>query len=100
MISTYCTKIQNGYQLIYKYFEKLLIKNIDFSIQEEKSNHDKIINQVDQLLQLNQEKQDCKLESRLNQIQSKIDYCEDRINAIVYELYGLTEEEIKIVEGK
>ena len=26
--------------------------------------------------------------------------CETRINEIVYQLYGLTEEEIKIVEGK
>jgi copper chaperone CopZ len=31
---------------------------------------------------------------------TKIDYCESRINEIVYELYGLTEEEIKIVEEK
>lgn len=40
------------------------------------------------------------LESERTQVQTKIDYCEDRINKIVYELYGLTEEEIKIVEGK
>jgi len=40
------------------------------------------------------------LESERTQFQTKIDYCEDRINKIVYELYGLTEEEIKIVEGK
>ena len=39
------------------------------------------------------------LQSEYSQIQTKIDYCEDRINKIVYELYGLTEEEIKIVEG-
>ena len=31
---------------------------------------------------------------------SKIDYCENRINHIVYQLYDLTEEEIKIVEGE
>jgi hypothetical protein len=53
---------------------------------------------VDQLLLLNEEKQQTKLESKLNQIQGKIGYCEDRINQIVYELYGLTEEEVKIVE--
>ena len=34
------------------------------------------------------------------QIQTKIDYCENKINEIVYQLYELTEEEIKIVEGK
>ncbi len=55
---------------------------------------------VDQLLQLNLQKQQTKLASSLNQIQSKIDYCESRINKIIYELYGLTEEDVKIVEGK
>ena len=55
---------------------------------------------VDQVLHLNEEKLQTKLETTLDQIQSKIDYCEDRINEIVYELYGLTEEEVKIVEGK
>jgi hypothetical protein len=53
-----------------------------------------------QLLNLNEEMQLIKLESKRLQIQSKIEYCETRINEIVYQLYGLTEEEIKIVEGK
>lgn len=59
-----------------------------------------IINQVDQLLLLNQEKAETKLETKISQIESKIDYCENRINEIVYQLYGLTDDEIKIVEGK
>lgn len=33
------------------------------------------------------------------QIENKIGYCENRINQIVYSLYELTEEQIKIVEG-
>jgi hypothetical protein len=39
-----------------------------------------------------------KLQTKISQIESKIDYCENRINQIVYQLYDLTEEEIKIVE--
>jgi hypothetical protein len=31
-------------------------------------------------------------------MESRIDYCEERINQIVYELYGLTDEEIRLVE--
>jgi len=53
-----------------------------------------------QLLQLNEEKSETKLQTKINQLQGKIDYCENRINEIVYQLYGLTEEEIKMVEGK
>ncbi len=55
---------------------------------------------VDQLLKLNEEKSETKLQTKITQLATKIDYCEDRINQIVYQLYGLTEEEIKIVEGK
>lgn len=55
---------------------------------------------VEQLLQLNQEKSETKLDSKLIQLQGKIDYCEEKINQFVYQLYELTEEEIKIVEGR
>ena len=54
---------------------------------------------VDQILQLYHRKQDMKAPDILQQIQDKIDYCEDKINKLVYELYGLTEEEIKIIEA-
>lgn len=41
---------------------------------------------------------DIKLESKISQIQSKIDHYESRINELVYQLYELTPEEIKMVE--
>jgi predicted nucleic acid-binding Zn-ribbon protein len=53
-----------------------------------------------QLLQLNEERSETKLQTKINQLQGKIDYCENRINEIVYQLYNLTEEEIKMVEEK
>jgi chaperonin cofactor prefoldin len=55
---------------------------------------------VDQILKLREEKLSTKLSSKIEQLQSKIEYCENRINRIVYQLYELTEEEIKIVEGR
>ena len=36
----------------------------------------------------------------LQEIQSQIAATDKEINALVYKLYGLTEEEIKIVEGR
>jgi len=80
--------------------EKLPIRLIDFQNQVEKSFHDEIVKLVDHLLKLKQEIRDAKLQTQINQMQSKIDYCESRIDKIVYQLYGLTEEEIKIVEGE
>ncbi len=35
-----------------------------------------------------------------NLIQRQIDYTDSEIDKLVYELYGLTEDEIKIVEGE
>lgn len=54
---------------------------------------------VDQLLQLNKEIHTETLDTKRQQIQGKIDYCENKINQLVYQLYGLTEEEIKIISA-
>lgn len=59
-----------------------------------------VIKNVKQLLKLNEEIPNVKLQSKIEQLQAHINHCEDKINEIVYRLYGLTEEEIKIVEGK
>ena len=78
----------------------LPIKIIDPKNKTEIQHHDEIIKLVEQLLHLNAEKQSLTLSERIEQIQSKIDYCEDKINDLVYDLYGLTSEEKKIVEGE
>lgn len=77
----------------------LPIKIIDFSNKQEKEAHDQIVKLVDTLLQLNKEIQDVSLESKKEMIKNKIQYCEDKIDQLVYEIYDLTEEEIKIVEN-
>jgi type I restriction-modification system DNA methylase subunit len=60
---------------------------------------DEIVKLVDQLLQLSGDKTEVKLQTRLSQVESKIDYCANRIDEIVYQLYELTDEEIKIIES-
>jgi len=55
---------------------------------------------VEQLQNLNKEKSTAKLATQVSQFESKIDFCEEKINQIVYQLYELTQDEIKIVEGK
>ncbi|MBK8482798.1 MAG: N-6 DNA methylase [Saprospiraceae bacterium] len=78
--------------------EKLPIRRIDLSKKEELSRHDEMVKLVDQLQELNSEIATTKLSTRVSQLQSRIDYCENRINTIVYQLYDLTPEEIKIIE--
>ena len=55
---------------------------------------------VEQLQNLNKEKSTAKLATQVSQFERKIDFCEEKINQIVYQLYELTQDEIKIVEGK
>jgi len=68
--------------------------------KKNKQHHDEIVKLVNQLLLLNEEKATSKLSTKISQIESKIEYCLNRINQLVYQLYELTEDEIKIVEGR
>ena len=45
-------------------------------------------------------KQNIMRPSQRQQLQRAIDHAERRIDELVYELYGLTEEEVAIVEGR
>ncbi|MCL2304774.1 MAG: N-6 DNA methylase [Planctomycetaceae bacterium] len=83
-------------------FPKILVndvRNLPFPKNASEKQQAQIIKHVDNLLRLNQELQAASLPHQREQIRSRIDYCEDRINKIVYELYGLTKEEIGLIEG-
>jgi len=83
-------------------FPQIMIRDIlQFPIPTIDKQIDNDLNKlVDHLLQLNQEKAETKLQTKVTQLESKIDYFETSINEIVYQLYDLTKDEIKIVEGK
>jgi len=54
---------------------------------------------VTQMLDLNKRLQDARLEQEKTQLSRQIAATDGAIDTLVYELYGLTEEEIAIVEG-
>ncbi|HMN49023.1 MAG TPA: TaqI-like C-terminal specificity domain-containing protein [Ignavibacteriaceae bacterium] len=54
---------------------------------------------VSQMLTAKKQLQQAKTESDKNYLERKCDSLDKQIDELVYELYGLTEEEIKIVEG-
>ena len=58
-----------------------------------------IVSQAKNLLRFYHERSEMLMNTRGQQIARKIDYCEDKIDTAVYQLYGLTDEEIAIVEG-
>jgi hypothetical protein len=82
LISKYCTAIQNGYQLIWKYFSQIPIATGNDNLRLEVT---KYVNEILDVKKQNPSADTTALESQIDQL--------------VYQLYGLTEEEIKIVEG-
>ena len=83
-----------------KYIKHLPIKVPNSKNKTEVENQKEIEKLVNQLLQLNQEKAETKLATQVSQLQSRIDFCESRINEIVYSLYNITKEEQIIIEAK
>lgn len=77
--------------------EQLPLPKINDKNQE---SNNLIVSYVEQLLQLKKDLQSENLESKKNHLESRIGYCENKINELVYRLYELTNEEIKMVEGK
>jgi hypothetical protein len=95
------TQMRGGwYSFEAKYIKHLPIRMIDIANKTEIKIQKDIENLVDQLIKLYLEKAEIKLESSINQIQSKIEYMEDQLNHIIYKLYDLTIEDIQIIEGK
>lgn len=78
---------------------KQRIKQIDQHVKDEVFKHDEIEKLANLLLQFNEEKPEARLHSKVSQIEGKIDFCKKRINKLVYQLYGLNEGEIELVES-
>ena len=67
-------------------------------ISASEKDQQEIVNLVNNILKLNTQLQVVKLKTQLEQLQRAIDHSESKIDELVYELYGLTKEEIKIIE--
>jgi len=98
LISKYCTQIQNGYQLIFKYLGKIPIRTIEFSNPEDRAKHDKMVGLVERMLELHERLARARTENEKTMLQRQIDAIDGQIDKLVYELYELTPEEIEIIE--
>jgi hypothetical protein len=59
-----------------------------------------MVGMVDSILKLHRDLAIMKTDQEKTVIQRQIDATDKQIDSLVYELYGLTEEEIKIVEAR
>ncbi|AET64089.1 Eco57I restriction-modification methylase domain-containing protein [Methanothrix harundinacea] len=81
-----------------QYIERLPIRTIDFSDPQDVTRHDKMVSLVETMLDLHKQLQEVGTPHEKTRIQNQIGYTDKQIDALVYELYDLTEEEIAIVE--
>ena len=81
------------------YIRQLPIRTIDFNNSKEKEAHDKLVALVDRMLELNRKKNVLPPSSERERIEREIAVTDEKIDEIVYGLYGLTEEEIRVVES-
>jgi len=83
-----------------RFISSLPIRAIDFANPADKSAHEKMVGLVSQMLALHKSKAGAKTQSDVDVYERQIKAVDEQIDRLVYQLYGLTEEEIKIVEGK
>ena len=89
----------NGYFAYNRqYIEQLPIRTIDFNDPADKARHDRMVALVEQMLELHKRLHATDSERDHELIQRQIDATDAQIDALVYELYGLSAEEIKIIE--
>jgi hypothetical protein len=74
------------------------IPSVDYSNPTDKANLDKMVKLVDRMLDLHKQLAAAKIPDEKTRIQRQISATDSQIDKLVYSLYGLTEEEIKIVE--
>jgi adenine-specific DNA-methyltransferase len=75
------------------------ILKLPFPYSVDNSRHHRMVGMVEQMLTLHKQLASAKTEHEKTALHRQIDATDEQIDQLVYELYGLTEEEIKIVEG-
>ncbi len=78
---------------------QLPIRMLNFSDATEKKRHDEMVAKVEAMLEAKKQLAYAKTDKDKTYYENKCASLDRQIDRLVYDLYGLTEEEIKIVEG-
>ena len=95
------TVLRGGYVRFWTQFiEQLPIHTINFDDPADVARHDKMVALVERMLELHKKLAAATIPTDKTLYQRQIEATDRQIDALVYELYGLTEEEIAVVEGR
>ncbi|TRZ84619.1 restriction endonuclease subunit R [bacterium] len=89
---------QYRYRLIYQYMEKVPIHVIDYSNSVEVALHDRLVVLANQMQRMYEQLHEVLPPYEKEFIQRRIDASDKEIDHMVYQLYKLTREEIKIID--
>ena len=78
---------------------ELPLPNLDLKNAADKSRHDRLVEWVEQMLAAKAKLPSAKTEGERDRLENKCATLDQQIDALVYELYALTPNEIKLVEG-
>ena len=81
-----------------QYVGTLPIKKLNIDKLNDKNHYNKIVKVVNQMLEVQKKYQSIKIETEKIMLKKQIDILDNQIDKLVYKLYNLTEEEIRIVE--
>jgi hypothetical protein len=94
------TELRGGYVRFWtQYISQLPIRVINFDDPNDALQHRRLVTLVTQMLELHKQLRAARIAADREMLQRQIDATDEQINALVYALYGLTEEEIAAVEG-
>ena len=94
------TMLRGGYVRFWtQYIEQLPIRTIDFTSPADIARHDRMVGLVERMLDLHKQLAAEGAPHVKTVLQRQIEATDREIERLVYELYGLTDEEIAIVEG-
>ncbi len=98
-LKSYSSRFRGGYYAYNRqYIEQLPIRTIDFSDSEDVALHERMVELVEWMLALHERLAEARIERERTVIGYQIAATDKQIDRLVYELYALTEEEIKVVE--
>lgn len=78
---------------------RLPIRPVNFSNPDDRTRHDRLAMLVERMLSLNRELTSARTPQEKTALERQIEATDGQIDRLVYNLYGLTENEIKIVEA-
>ena len=86
------------YKFSAPYLKNIPIHTIDFSDRKDKARHDRMVELVEAMLGLHQKLPAARTAHDRTVLERQIAAADRQIDLLVYELYGLTAEEIQVVE--